>query len=99
MDVILVSLWIILSFLVAGLGSTRRIGFFWALVLSLLLSPLIGLLLVFLLDDNKADREEREKATHTIPPVEELAKWKTLLDEKAITQEEYDQQKQRILNK
>ncbi|MEO9475825.1 MAG: hypothetical protein ABJG41_09830 [Cyclobacteriaceae bacterium] len=38
--------WIILSFFVAAQGSTRRLGFWASLILSLLFSPIIGLLFV-----------------------------------------------------
>lgn len=42
----IVLFWIILSFVVGALGSERSTGFFGALILSLLLSPLIGFLIV-----------------------------------------------------
>lgn len=40
--------WIVLSLLVAQAGSKRKIGFNTSLLLSVLLSPLVGLIAVFL---------------------------------------------------
>lgn len=48
MEVILV--WIVASFLIASYGDKRKIGFFTALLICLLLSPLIGFLCVLLSD-------------------------------------------------
>lgn len=39
-------IWVLLSFGVAYLGDSRRIGFGWALFWALLLSPLIGFAIV-----------------------------------------------------
>ena len=46
--------WLILSFIVGLIGSGRRITFFGAFILSLLLSPLIGLIIT-LISKNKQD--------------------------------------------
>lgn len=40
-------LWFIFALIVAFIGGKRRIGFFASLLLSILLSPLIGLIIVF----------------------------------------------------
>ena len=50
--------WIILSFLVAMAGSGRKIGFFGALILSLIFSPVVGIIGVAL-----SAREEEKKST------------------------------------
>lgn len=39
---------IIFSFIVGAIGGNRKIGFGWAFVISILLSPLIGLIVVLL---------------------------------------------------
>jgi hypothetical protein len=44
----LILLWFGLSFVVAWLGSTRKIGFWFSLLLSFLLSPVFGLVIVLL---------------------------------------------------
>lgn len=49
----------LLSVLVGMLGSRRRIGFGWAFVLSLLLSPLVGLLITLLSDRLPAHENDR----------------------------------------
>ena len=53
--------WIVFSFIVGFLGSGRKVGFFGALVLSLLLSPLIGLIIT-MMSKRKQD-EIREIST------------------------------------
>lgn len=42
----LYAVWILVSIVVGYLGKDKKIGFTWALLLSLFLSPLIGLLVV-----------------------------------------------------
>ena len=46
MDIIIFLVWIVFAFLVAGEGKNRTIGFGTSLAISLILSPLIGLLFV-----------------------------------------------------
>ncbi|SHJ58652.1 hypothetical protein SAMN04487911_12612 [Arenibacter nanhaiticus] len=40
--------WILCSFAIGYLGTTKKIGFVLALILSLLLSPIVGLIIVLL---------------------------------------------------
>lgn len=55
----IVFFWLILSFVVGALGSERSTGFFGALILSLLLSPLIGFLIV-IASARKSDNSQFE---------------------------------------
>jgi hypothetical protein len=55
--------WIILSFVVGFVGSDREIGFWGAFLLSLLLSPLIGLIIV-LVSRDKEYEAYKEKILH-----------------------------------
>jgi hypothetical protein len=52
--------WFGLSFLVAWLGSTRAIGFWFSLILSFILSPLVGLIIV-VLSDIKSNSNDNDK--------------------------------------
>ena len=52
-------LWFIFALIVAFIGSGRRIGFFLALVVSLLLSPLIGFIFVILSKRNEDVKNEK----------------------------------------
>jgi phosphate/sulfate permease len=52
----IVLLWILLSFVVAGIGSNRKIGFLGGLLASIVFSPIIGFLFTIL-----SDRLEDEK--------------------------------------
>jgi len=56
--------WVIFSFVLGMLGSGRKIGFFGAFFLSLLLSPIIGLIFV-LVSKNEEDELSKEKILNT----------------------------------
>ena len=59
--------WFILSFLVGLAGSSRTIGFFGALLLSLFFSPLIGVIGVALSQREKSDeRQFNEQNYHRV---------------------------------
>ena len=53
-------LWIVLSIIVAFIGSGKTIGFFLSLLLSLLFSPIIGLIIVALSKSKQTDLLEKE---------------------------------------
>lgn len=52
--------WFILSLVVGFIGSSKSIGFFFSFLLSLLLSPLIGLIIVAL-SDSKATKHLKKE--------------------------------------
>lgn len=52
--------WIIFSFVVGAIGSSRKIGFWGAFFLSLLLSPILGLIIT-LVSKNEEDEAYKEK--------------------------------------
>jgi len=76
-----VIVWIILSFLIASAGSSRKIGYLQSLFISLLLSPIIGLIVV-LFSDKNSDRLNSLKIAH---------------DSKAISDEQYNQKVREII--
>ncbi len=51
-----VLLWLLLSFIVGIIGSGKTIGFFFALLLSLLFSPIIGLIIVAFSESKETKR-------------------------------------------
>ena len=57
---VLFVIWILFSFLVASMGNDRKIGFNQALILSVLLSPLIGAIIV-LLSKKKLTSHDEER--------------------------------------
>lgn len=57
-------LWIVFSFVVGLIGSNRTIGFWGAFVLSLLLSPLIGLVIT-LVSKNEEDEKYKQEVLKT----------------------------------
>lgn len=102
--------WLILSFGVAYLGDSRRVGFGWALFWSLLFSPVIGFAVVMASERKGTFEEELARVQgkpKTAPPppsshqsgdvVERLGKLKSMLESGAITQDEYDAAKKKVL--
>ncbi len=61
MEFLYVVLWIILSFVVAVIAGNRKLGFITGLVLSIILSPVIGLIIALVTDKRDWDTEDAEK--------------------------------------
>ena len=99
--------WIIFSFVVGYVGSTRKIGFWGAFLLSLLLSPIIGIIIAFA---SKSIEDEAFKAKvlsiqqnqldslNKLSIVDQLEKLKKLREEHLITDEEFLNLKNIIFN-
>lgn len=77
--------WIVFSILVGILGKDRNCGFFLAFILSLILSPIIGVIITLL--------SKRKKSKF-----EYLAEIKMLLDAGAINQLEYSKMVEDIMS-
>jgi hypothetical protein len=110
--------WIVFSFIVAGIGSGRKVGFFGALAYSMLLSPVIGLIVVFF---SKSDKEEEYEESvlqtqieqrNTLEKIanqavqkqaisisDEILKLKELQNQGILTEEEFEAQKKKLLEK
>ncbi len=108
--------WIIFSFVVGFVGSGRKIGFWGAFFLSLLLSPLIGLIIA-LVSENEADEAYKAKVltvqqnqqetlkklsetekTKTVSIADELEKLRKLREDNLITEDEFQNLKNKIIN-
>jgi len=105
--------WLIFSIVVAALGSKRKIGFAGAFFLSLLLSPLIGLIITLtsksietekyeteILETQKKQQETLENISknNLLNIADDLKKIKELLDSGVINQEEFDKMKKRLID-
>ena len=100
--------WIFFSIIVGAIGSNRNIGFVGAFFLSILLSPLIGLIFTLVSKSNEQIEFEKQllsqnkKQTDGILNAnqksftDELYKLKTLLDSGLITSEEFESEKENI---
>ena len=66
----IIIMWIIFSIIVGAIGSSRNIGFAGAFFLSLLLSPVIGLIIT-LISKNKEDEKYKETMLETQKKQEE----------------------------
>jgi len=103
-------IWIIGSFVAGAVGAGKRIGFFGAFFLSLILSPLIGIIVAATSKSNETEEYERTmienqkerikeiKTLNKNTVADELFKLKKLLDEGVITEEEFKNQKSKLLN-
>jgi hypothetical protein len=99
-------IWIILCVLLGNAGKKRKIGWTNAFILSLLLSPIIGLIIVLLSDkleptyyrpspQNTTLHFENDSSKLSV--ADELLKLKKLLDEGVINQDEYEKQKKKLI--
>jgi len=61
MDELILISWIIFSLVIAGVGASRKIGFWWALLASIFLSPISGLILVSFSKDLQDEYFKRDK--------------------------------------
>jgi hypothetical protein len=98
---ILLILWIIIALIIPYFlaADDREIGFGLAFLACLLLSPVIGLIIILLSKEKKPEVKTFYRPTpQPISQADELTKFKKLLDEGTITQEEFDTQKRKILN-
>lgn len=64
MEALYILIWIALSFLVGYIGQDRKIGFGLALMISLVLSPAVGLVVVLLSEKNSANKNIHEFTEH-----------------------------------
>lgn len=106
-------IWIILAFVIGLLGNNRRIGFAGAFFLSLLLSPLIGLIITLcskdkedeaykaqVLETQKQQQETLKKVQDTVAVgtvTNELERLKKLKDDGVLSDDEFNTLKKKAL--
>lgn len=102
--------WIVFSIVAGCVGSGRKVGFGWAFFWSLILSPIIGLIIAFA-SDKKSDIELKEtqmkqaqaieiiKENSMKPITEQIKEAKDLVDSGALSPEEFEILKHKLLNK
>lgn len=97
--------WIIFSFVIAFIGGNRRIGFLSSLVLSLLLSPLIGLIVTLVsptlesIEFQRRTIEALEGRSSAKKVDEELNRLIQLLNEGKITEGEYVSLRKKLIER
>jgi len=98
-------LWIFLSFIIASMGEARECGFWGALIGSLFLSPVIGLIIVLVSkrkDDIKHQKIMQQavikQSQQKISVADEIEKLKKLQTDGAISEEEFNQMKMKLLS-
>jgi hypothetical protein len=107
--------WIIFSFIVGALGSGRNIGFWGAFFLSLILSPVIGLIITLFSKDKEDEKYKQEvlitqkQQQETLTKIQDnakttsiaddLNKLKEMKDNGLLNDEEFQKAKEKILSK
>lgn len=94
-------LWIFFSFIVGAVGSSRKIGFWGSFLLSLLLSPLIGLIFALVsksLEDEAFQKKLLDTKQPTLILEQELKRLDMLKRAGMLTDEEYDAQRKKVLS-
>lgn len=87
--------WIFLAFLVGFAGSGKKIGYWGAFFLSLILSPVVGLIVGVV-----SDKEQPAHPSHMVrteSKFDQLERLKRLKDDGALTDAEFDFEKRRLL--
>lgn len=93
--------WIFFTFVVAAIGGNRKIGFWGAFFISLLLSPLIGLIITLISPSNETHvittttNAPQQPVTITL----ELERLKKLKDDGTIDDTEFQKLKNQLLEK
>jgi hypothetical protein len=109
-------LWLVGAVIVGAIGSGKTIGFGGAFLLSLLLSPLVGFIIVLFYPSREHQEralEQQKMQTQILQSMaasqsstissnqysiaDEIQKLKSLHDAGAITEQEFEQQKQKLL--
>lgn len=96
-------LWFIFSLGVGMLGAGKNIGFWGAFLIALILSPLIGFIVVLCSSTKVQYVYPPTQPVQTTKPkpqvdvADQLGKFKVLLDSGAITEDEFNEQKRKLL--
>jgi len=95
--------WIIGCIVAAFIGQNKTIGAAGSFFLSLFLSPVIGIIVALLSQEQAVIDLQKKVITYSYSDnssesiADELRKFKGLLDQGAISEEEYENQKKRLL--
>lgn len=108
--IMIVFAWLLFAFIVAIIAAERRIGFWAALILSLIFSPVIGLIITVISPSLKDERykasllaiqrEQQEsisKIGTTKSVAEEITRFAELKNQGLITDDEFQLQKRKLL--
>lgn len=101
--------WLVFCCLVGAMGSGRSIGFTASFFISLLLSPLIGFIIVLFSKTETQEKLEKViikqseqnnvKTDNSTSITDELEKLVSLKEKGALSEDEFQQAKQHLINK
>ena len=101
----LLFVWLFFAIIVGLLANSTTLGFWGGLLLSILLSPIIGFI-IYLFYPSKASQERQEQLLHhainnnrnPVSTADELEKLAALRDKGIITPADFEKQKAKLLN-
>lgn len=114
MEVVIFIAWITFSLLIGIVGDDRKIGFWGAFLISVILSPLVGLIITMFsktIKQQKIDDEilrnqieqtrllAEKTVNKSISITDELEKLVSLKEKGALSEDEFQQAKQHLINK
>ena len=102
-----VFVWVLLSFVIGRIGLKRKIGYLWAMLISLLLSPVLGLIITLFspqlsrIEYKKLMLEEQRETNALLKKrstVDELKALQELRSTNVVSEAEYEKLKGQIIN-
>jgi uncharacterized membrane protein len=97
---IIALVWVVPSFLIAWLiGSKRKIGFGFTLLICLLVSPVIGLVIALVSGPNEPDEGDAGRFVQEQSVAGEIEKLHRLKERGVISPEEFEQSKSKLLRR
>lgn len=97
MELFLLFGWLTLALVVGYVGSQRKIGFGWAFFWAILLSPLIGFIIAIVSTPNYINELKTSAKPTNTNTVDELTKLVALKEKGVLADEQFEQEKQRVL--
>lgn len=105
MFILVIIIWVGLSYLVGKLAEDRIIGFAGAFVISLITSPVVGLIVLAFSPDRKQNSErvydKQQEVVNSMKAnqiAEQIVKLKNMKDDGLITDIEFEMLKYKLLN-
>jgi hypothetical protein len=98
--------WLVFSFVAGFVGSDRKIGFWGAFLLSLILSPLVGLIVAFASKTDKDEKyqeeilktqKQQQTTLEQMAQTNEIEQLFNLMKKGILTEEEFNQKKKALL--
>ena len=94
-----IAIYILFCALIGTIGMGRQIGFWLTFIISILTTPIIGLIVAALSSKKMVDVNVKKEPREVYDVSDELIKLHGLIEKGIITEEEFQERKKIILNK